>query len=455
MNFYIKKNSTLPLLKLQVVKDGRSDYNRFMEMIQESSIFFSMVDVETGIPRVTSRPAGFVEKRQLNPDAEPEYYIYYQFKPKEVSKVGRYEGQFLIRNSEGTLLLPIRDQLFINVQESFIADDLPYDSCYVSEFPCCVSGTISLTPTPSPTNTATPTPTPTISETPTPTPTPTNTPTPTPLPLFEVIIETVVSTGSVIFDFYVTLPYVIDSDYSCDITKSFNVTSGSPIVIDTCVKIPDGELTGTTCVVIDDNCERIAMGAEILNVSQSATTLEVIYSYVNNGVIYDNFTPKPNPNVTPTPTPTPTNTPTPTPTSTNTPTPTPTSTNTPTPTPTNTPTPTESPVLGDLTVYYGKSEKLLFDSADVNSLSILMTRNIKHNYLYYEVTPGYCYLVVPEVLPQPTMFKNSVDGCNGFTIPFARLDDINVTDSDGNISIYYVYRSFVSTSSSVDMWICD
>ena len=62
MEFYIKKNSTLPIIKLQVVKDGRSEYNNFMKLIEVSSLFFSMVDIETGIPKITSRPAGFVEK---------------------------------------------------------------------------------------------------------------------------------------------------------------------------------------------------------------------------------------------------------------------------------------------------------------------------------------------------------------------------------------------------------
>ncbi len=37
MEFLIKKNATLPLLKLQVVKDGRSDYNNFMKLIEVSS----------------------------------------------------------------------------------------------------------------------------------------------------------------------------------------------------------------------------------------------------------------------------------------------------------------------------------------------------------------------------------------------------------------------------------
>lgn len=139
MEFFIKKNATLPLLKLQVVKDGRSDYNSFMEFIEESAIFFSMTDVETGIPKIVTRPCGFVKRDKLEPNAPDEYYVYYQFNPKDTKKVGRYEGQFLFRNEEGVLILPIRENLYINVQESFIADDLEYESCYVSEFPCCVS----------------------------------------------------------------------------------------------------------------------------------------------------------------------------------------------------------------------------------------------------------------------------------------------------------------------------
>ena len=168
MEFYIKKNATLPVLKMQVVKDGRSDYNKMMEMIEEASIFFSMVDTETGIPRIVTRPAGFVEKTQMDPNAEYEYYVYYQFTPNDTRKVGRYEGQFLLRNSDGTLILPIREKLYINVQESFIADDLPYESCYVVGFPCCASipTTTTTTTTPCPSCRACcPTPTPVITTT--------------------------------------------------------------------------------------------------------------------------------------------------------------------------------------------------------------------------------------------------------------------------------------------------
>jgi hypothetical protein len=143
MEFFIKKNATLPLLKLQVVKNGRLDYNNFMSLIEQSALFFSMVDVETGVEKIISRPAGFVEKTNVDPNSDPEYYLYYQFQNRDTNRVGRYEGQFMLRSSDGVLILPIREKLYINVQESFIADDLEYSTCYTSEFPCCVNGPTS------------------------------------------------------------------------------------------------------------------------------------------------------------------------------------------------------------------------------------------------------------------------------------------------------------------------
>lgn len=179
MDFFIKKNATLPLLKLQVVNNGRSDFDNFMKTIELSAIFFSMVDVETGIAKITSKPAGFVEKTFTDPNSEPEYYIYYQLNSTDTNRVGKFEAQFLLRNDEGVLILPIREKLLVYVQDSFIANDLDYESCYVSEFPCCVNGPyITTTTTSYPC--LTPTITPTSSQTPTPTPTPTKTPTPTP-----------------------------------------------------------------------------------------------------------------------------------------------------------------------------------------------------------------------------------------------------------------------------------
>lgn len=223
MEFTIGQNSTLPILKLQVVKDGTQNFESMMEFIERSSIFFSMVDTLTGIPKIYSKTARFVEKLGLDPNASPEYYVYYKFTTQDTNRVGRYEGQFVFINDTnsgniltiltgatlnlnninliaGTLVLPIREPLFINVVESNISNDLPYDNCYVLEYNCCVtpfpSPLPSQTPYPKLSNTPTPTPTPTN----TPTLTPTPTPTPTPTSVIEILINPIITNNDEYID---------------------------------------------------------------------------------------------------------------------------------------------------------------------------------------------------------------------------------------------------------------
>ena len=142
MEFFIKKNATLPVLKINVIKDGRSDYDRSMRFLDETDIFFSMVDTKTGIPRITSRPAGLMKKESLDPNSDTEYYVYYQFTPFDTKKVARYKGQFLFRNETGIMTLPLNQDIFINVTDSFIIDDSEYQSCYIVDYPCCFGGII-------------------------------------------------------------------------------------------------------------------------------------------------------------------------------------------------------------------------------------------------------------------------------------------------------------------------
>ena len=122
MEFYIKKNATLPVLKMQVVKDGRAGYIQLMQDLEVSTIFFSMVDVYNGIPKIVSAPCYIVPLIFAEEGTPTEYYIYYQFTARDTNTIGRYQGQFLIKNDEGNLILPIREELFINVQDSFISE---------------------------------------------------------------------------------------------------------------------------------------------------------------------------------------------------------------------------------------------------------------------------------------------------------------------------------------------
>ena len=79
MEFFINKGATLPVLKMQVVKDGIADITEFMSLIENSLIYFSMIDVKTGGYKILNKKGGFVEKTFIDPNAETEYYIYYKF----------------------------------------------------------------------------------------------------------------------------------------------------------------------------------------------------------------------------------------------------------------------------------------------------------------------------------------------------------------------------------------
>ena len=122
MEFYIKKNATLPVLKMQVVKDGRAGYLQLMQDLEVSTIFFTMIYVETGIPKIVSAPCSIVSLILPEEGAATEYYIYFKFTSRDTNTPGRYQGQFLIKNDEGNLILPIRVELYINIQDRFISE---------------------------------------------------------------------------------------------------------------------------------------------------------------------------------------------------------------------------------------------------------------------------------------------------------------------------------------------
>lgn len=120
MNFYIKKGADLPILKVEPIKDGRSDYKKFMEDLETCTILFSMIDSKNGTYKIANAEAYLVAKETIEPTPITEYYIYYQFKKRETNTPGIYKGEFLIRNQNGDLILPLREELTIIILDSFI-----------------------------------------------------------------------------------------------------------------------------------------------------------------------------------------------------------------------------------------------------------------------------------------------------------------------------------------------
>jgi hypothetical protein len=121
MEFFIRENSLEPILKMQLVQDGRNDFDAFYDKLSNSSIKFSMRDEATGVYKILNQPGGIVQKTRMADNAPTEYYIYYRWLKKNVNKIGRYEGMFSIYlHDECTeLKVPIREDLFINITDSF------------------------------------------------------------------------------------------------------------------------------------------------------------------------------------------------------------------------------------------------------------------------------------------------------------------------------------------------
>jgi hypothetical protein len=121
MEFFINKNSTLPKLKLELIQDGRNDFNRFHEEVQNADIYFTMSDVITGVKKIAKKKAG-IEQVEPEDCVGPEFYLVYQFTERETSVAGRFVGQFeiIFLDGSGTLIVPIREELFINVLDGTI-----------------------------------------------------------------------------------------------------------------------------------------------------------------------------------------------------------------------------------------------------------------------------------------------------------------------------------------------
>ena len=122
MEFSINKNSTLPVLKLELIQDGRNDFQKFHDKIQNANIYFSMTDVITGVKRIAKKETGIAQVEPASDCVGDEFYLTYQFTERDTSMPGRYVGQFEIEflDDSGTLIVPIRETLYVNILDSGI-----------------------------------------------------------------------------------------------------------------------------------------------------------------------------------------------------------------------------------------------------------------------------------------------------------------------------------------------
>jgi hypothetical protein len=114
MEFFIRKNSTLPILEIDLIKDGRLDFNYINSNLTGSTIYFSMKDVDTQVYKVLNGVC--VLDTTTNS-------IYYKFTKKNTSNTGRFICEFSFNTNQGTINLPITENLYVTILDSFSNSD--------------------------------------------------------------------------------------------------------------------------------------------------------------------------------------------------------------------------------------------------------------------------------------------------------------------------------------------
>jgi len=130
MTFFIKKNSSLPLLIFELSDNILNRYNITDDMLENCAITFSMINSETGIYKIANVPAKLnIETPNKSFTEFKKYNIYYQFRTKDTNKVGDYEAEFVIdflggACPTGKLKLPVDDKIIVVVSDTLTKTDV-------------------------------------------------------------------------------------------------------------------------------------------------------------------------------------------------------------------------------------------------------------------------------------------------------------------------------------------
>jgi len=123
-NFFIKKDSTLPVLKYPLTQHTMEQYDITPDMLENVGVTFSMIEADTGNYRIANVAGNLVvnNNRPEYPD-EVQYTLTYQFKLSQTAKSGRFLGEFVVDflNFEygcGKIKLPISGYINILISDS-------------------------------------------------------------------------------------------------------------------------------------------------------------------------------------------------------------------------------------------------------------------------------------------------------------------------------------------------
>ena len=125
--FNIKKGSINPVLEMELINDGRYDFQKSLinEALQDSVVTFSMKDEETGILKVSKSKANIVLADEET--CQERYILQYKWNKRDTAKEGIYNAWFEINFNgnissdgveypTGNLIVPVEEDLRIIVR---------------------------------------------------------------------------------------------------------------------------------------------------------------------------------------------------------------------------------------------------------------------------------------------------------------------------------------------------
>jgi hypothetical protein len=121
MEFFIRQGASDPILKLELIDDGKNDMSSFNDILENADIRFEMSDSVTQEPEILDGLCLVTTRTKLYHQTTTEYYITYRFTSEQTSKIGKYEGKVIVQFRDinliptSKLILPVREKLYINI----------------------------------------------------------------------------------------------------------------------------------------------------------------------------------------------------------------------------------------------------------------------------------------------------------------------------------------------------
>ena len=122
--FNIVQNATLPYLEMEVINDGRHNFNKIYVALQAADVTFNMIDNNKGIKKIVNKKCNIVPI-EGNGCIE-KVKVQYQWCKNDTREKGQFKGYFKVSFKDdivmeditfpkGDLIVPIAEELIINV----------------------------------------------------------------------------------------------------------------------------------------------------------------------------------------------------------------------------------------------------------------------------------------------------------------------------------------------------